>query len=70
MPDANIKALVDAGLIQAANLTNEDRELIDRLSDQEVRTLIDVARRLYPGDPTVLKVVDLRSGRPRICIPL
>jgi hypothetical protein len=66
----NVDALVTAGLVKAEFLTAQDRALIDGLSNQEIRTLIDVARRLYPEDPSAAKLIDLESGVIRICIPL
>jgi hypothetical protein len=72
MPDIkdNIARLGDAGLIQAGTLDADDRQIIGQLTEQEVTQLILIARRLYAADPSLVKVVNLRSGLPRICIPL
>jgi hypothetical protein len=70
MANDNIHELVNAGIIAAEFLTAEDRALLDGLSNQEVRTIIELAKRVYPQDPSATKVADLRTGRLRICIPL
>ena len=66
----NVDAFVSAGLVAAEFLTTEDRDLLNGLSQQEVQTLIELAQRVYSTDPSAAKVVDLRTGRLRICIPL
>jgi hypothetical protein len=66
----NVDALVNAGLVAAEFLTTEDREILNGLTQQEVATLIELAQRVYPTDPSAAKVGDLRTGRLRICIPL
>jgi hypothetical protein len=70
MADNNLERFVDAGIIDVKSLSQADRSLISSLSEQEVTTLIAVATRLYPNDPTALGIQDLRTGQLRICLPL
>ena len=69
MPNA-IERLGQAGLINVDVLTPEDTKVLEQLSEQEVRVLIEVATRLYPDAKSILKVGDLLSGAPRLCVPL
>jgi len=66
----NMQRLAGAGIIQAENVTDEQRAVIDELSHNEVTVLIQVAARLYSDDPTAITVANLRTGRLRILFPL
>lgn len=65
-----VQLLEEAGLVQASALSDADREVISQLSDAEVTVLIEVARRLYPDDPGLIKFNPLAGGLARICVPL
>jgi hypothetical protein len=66
----NMERLAGAGIIDAANVTAAEREVIDALTHNEVTVLMQVAARLYADDPTALTVANLRTGRLRILFPL
>jgi hypothetical protein len=70
--DANslVQLLAAAGVVDPAALTNDDRKAISQLSQAEVDTLIQIARRVYPDDPGMVKITTLRNGAIRICVPL
>jgi hypothetical protein len=70
MPDNNLQRFADAGIIDVKNLSQADRALIVSLSEQEVTTLIGVATRLYPQDPTAAGIQNLLTGQLRLCLPL
>ena len=70
MADNNLQKFADAGIIDLKTLSQADRALITSLSEQEVTTLIAVAKRLYPTDPTAVGIQNLRTGQLRICLPL
>jgi hypothetical protein len=69
-PDKSaVTIFAEAGLV-SEELSAEDREVLNRLTREEALLLVEVARRLYPGMPSLLKVGDLRYGNIRICLPL
>ena len=45
-PLSNVKILVDAGLARADHLTEQDRKVIDSLSEQEIKTLLEIKAKL------------------------
>ena len=66
-----VEILPAAGIVDPANLTADDRKLIGQLSEAEVQTLNDIARRVYPSDPSMVKILPLgKGGTPRVCVPL
>jgi len=66
-----VELLSAAGIVDPANLTGDDRKAIGQLSETEVETLIEIARRIYPSDPSMVKIVTLaKGGTIRICVPL
>ena len=67
---SRVQRLAEAGLLDPAALNQEDRDLIEQLTDAEVTALTQIANRLYPEDRTMVKVTDLGKGRPRIYVPL
>jgi hypothetical protein len=67
---SRVQRLAEAGLLDAAALDQEDRDLIEQLTDAEVTALTQIANRLYPEDRAMIKVTDLGKRRPRICVPL
>ena len=66
----NITRLEDAGLLEPSSLTGADREKIEELTSGEVTLLIQVAKKLYPDDPSVLRTTNLKTGKLRIMFPL
>lgn len=67
---SQIKRLADAGLVDADMLDDEDRAVLEQLTDEEVTVLVQLATRLYPEAPAFVKVGNLRQKRLRICVPL
>lgn len=65
-----VQRLADAGLVDTAALTPEDRHTIDQLTEAEVSVLIEVATRLYPEARGLVKLTDMDRRRVRICLPL
>jgi hypothetical protein len=70
MPDNNMQRLVGAGIIEAANVDDEQLAVINQLTHNEVTVLIDVAVRLYADDPAAMTVANLLTGRLKILFPL
>lgn len=66
----NIERLVAAGLVVEAALDLEDRATIAKLTDADVTQLIDLSRRLYPDDPSMMKLRTHSSGQARLFFPL
>jgi hypothetical protein len=66
----NIAMLTSAGLINPEHLTRQDENVIDQLSEAEVSTLISIAQRLYAGNPSILKELNLKEGFIRLMVPL
>jgi hypothetical protein len=52
------------------DLTPEDREVIDQLTDLEVETVIQMASRIYPNERGLVKVGDLGRKSFKVCVPL
>jgi hypothetical protein len=69
-PGSNVTKLAQAGLVTVANLSDQDLAVINELSDAEVTTLISIAQRLYPDNPSLMKEVDLAAGEIRLMVPL
>lgn len=67
---ANIKMLAEAGLLSPTELTSEDHNVIGQLTNDEVAVLIEVARRLYPDDHSIVRIGGLLTGNVRMCLPL
>ena len=65
-----IQQFADAGLVNPESLTRDDREVIGQLTESEATVLINVAKRLYPDNATVVKLGDIRSGSIRLFVPL
>jgi hypothetical protein len=72
MPNGNdnVDRLATAGLIEKSALDGADREIIQKLSTQEVDLIIKLAREQYPDDSSMVKLGSLRTGKMRILIPL
>lgn len=70
MPANNVDRLAAEGLVSISSLSGEDKQVIDSLTDAEVTVLINVAKRLYQSDPTLLKTSNLHGGPIRILVPL
>jgi hypothetical protein len=51
MADDNVKILTDAGLTRPEKLTQQDKKLLDSLSKEEVKTLLQIKKKL--GDQMV-----------------
>lgn len=66
----NLDRLVAAGILEAQNLSQQDRATINDLTPDEVTTLIQIATRAYPDDRTAVQIANLRTGRLRIMFPL
>jgi hypothetical protein len=66
----NVDQLAQAGLVNPANLSDADREVIAQLSDAEVTTLISIATRLYADNPSMRKEIELKEGKVRLMVPL
>jgi hypothetical protein len=45
-PMSNVQTLVDAGLARADHLTEQDRKVIDSLTEQEIKTLLQIKVKL------------------------
>jgi hypothetical protein len=65
-----INRLAEAGLVDPAALSQEDRRVIDKLTEPEVDVLIQVATRLYPEDRGIVQLADLGRKTIRLCVPL
>jgi hypothetical protein len=66
----NVTRLVQASLVDPANLTEDDLAVIGQLTTQEIEMMIQIAQRAYGPGAEMIKSVDLRTGRLRICFPL
>ena len=67
---SKISRLGDAGLLDPATVTDPDREVIERLTDAEIDTLIQIATRIYPEGHQIVKLGDLAHGMARMYVPL
>jgi hypothetical protein len=70
MAMSKITRLGDVGLLDPAALTQDDREIIERLTDAEIEALIQIALRIYPEGHEIVKLGDLAQGTARIYVPL
>lgn len=68
--ESQIKRLAESGLVDPDALDDNDRNLLEQLTEQEVTLLIQIATRFYPGATSLVKVADLRERLIRICVPL
>jgi hypothetical protein len=67
---SQMKRLADAGLVNPDALEDEDRDLLEQLTGDEVTVLIQIVTRLYPEARSMVKVGDLSRSLMRICVPL
>jgi hypothetical protein len=72
MPNVNeiIARLQAEGLLHKDAVDAEVRDVLANLTDAELDQVIALAKRFYPGDPSMVELADLRSGKMRIFIPL
>ena len=70
MATPNVTLFAQAGLLDPADLTPEDREVIEQLTESEVQALISIASRIYPQERGIVKLSDLGRKSFRICVPL
>ena len=68
--ESKIKRLADAGLLDPDKLQDDDRALLEQLTEEEVTVLIQIVTRLYPGDRSLVKLGDLHDNAMRIYVPL
>jgi hypothetical protein len=66
----NVSRLHAAGLVDQATLTQEDITLIEKFSQEEIRMMIQIARKASPDDPRIMKATSPHTGLPKICMPL
>jgi hypothetical protein len=64
------KRLAEAGLVNPDALDDQDRALLEQLTDEEVTVLVQIVTRLYPESRSLVKIVDLGRNLPRLCVPL
>jgi hypothetical protein len=67
---SQINRLADAGLLNRDALADEDRALLEQLTEEEVTVLLQIVTRLYPEARSLVKVGDLGRSLMRICVPL
>ena len=70
MAETAFDVLADAGLIDRAATTADDRHLIERLTVEEAAQLVAIAQKIYGPTASAVKLSDLGAGDPRIMIPL
>ena len=67
---SQITRLAKAGLLDPDALDDNDRAVLEQLTEAEVTVLLEIATRLYPEDPSMVKLGNLRHSRMRIYVPL
>lgn len=67
---SQFKRLAEAGLVNPDALDDQDRALLEQLTDEEVTVLVQIVTRLYPEARSLVKIVDLGRNLPRLCVPL
>jgi hypothetical protein len=65
-----IRRLAEGGLVNPDALGDDDRALLEQLTDDEIAVLVQIATRLYPEARSMVKVGDLRQKAMRLCVPL
>jgi len=66
----NIARLQEAQLINPETLTVDDIALIEQFTSAEIEMMIHIAAKAYGSDVEIIKLLDTKSGRLRICFPL
>jgi len=65
-----IERLAEAGMLDPAAVTTEDRKALGLLTEEECEQMIAIAKKVYGRNIAMVKVTNLRPLLGRVCFPL
>jgi hypothetical protein len=65
-----IERLAEAGMLDPAAITAEDRKALGQLTEQDCEQIISIARKVYGRKAPMVRVAHLKEKLGRLCFPL
>jgi hypothetical protein len=69
-PPLPVQRFAEAGMLDADKLSEQERDMINALTESEVTALIGVANRMFGANKGLVKLGSLLTGDLRVCVPL